>query len=129
MPFSPYREWRGNAEDGDTLEFTSLSKQEYLAARDGFLKPPYCRMTTDFLSLSFSLGGAVGLSERFAALYERNGNTVFFKEWWGDPAYAPQAASFLGASAFVARTPDENGSPFGVGINIPAGTVFLAALD
>ena len=128
-PFSPYREWTGDAEAGDTAGFAALTREEYLAARDGFLRPPYCRMTTNFLSLSFSLGGAVGLEGRFAALYERNGDTVFFKEWWGDAALAPRAAAFLNATKFVARTPDKNGTPFGVGIGIPAGTVFLAALD
>lgn len=129
LPFSPYREWRGVAEEGNTANFKLLSKEEYLAARDGFLQPPYCRMTADFLKLSFSLGGAVGLDGRFAALYEQGGDTVLFKEWWGDPTLAPQAAKFLGAKDFLARTPDENGTPFGVGIGIPAGTVFLAALD
>ena len=128
-PFSPYREWQGEAEDGDTTGFATLSKEEYLAARDTFLTPPYCRMTSDFLKISFSLGGAVGLAGRFAALFERNGDTVLFKEWWGDPALAPQAAKFLGAAKFVARTPDKNGTPFGMGVGIPEGTVFLAALD
>ena len=128
-PFSPYREWQGDAANDDTAGITALSKAEYLAARDKFLKPPYCRMTADFLSLSFSLGGAVGLDGRFAALYERSGDTVLFKEWWGDAALAPQAAKFLEAANFVARTPDENGTPFGMGIGIPAGTTFLAALD
>ena len=129
LPFSPYREWRGDAEDGDLTGFASLSKEEYLTARDRFLKPPYCRMKADFLSLSFSLGGAVGLAGRFAALFERDGDTVLFKEWWGDAALAPLAAKFLGAAHFTARTPDKDGTPFGVGIGIPEGTVFLAALD
>ncbi len=129
VPFSPYREWQGEAEDGDTAGIAALSKEEYLTAREAFVQPPYCRMTTDFLSLSFSLGGAVGLDGRFAALYERSGDTVFFKEWWGDTALAPQAAKFLNAAKFVARTPDKYGTPFGVGIGVPAGTVFLAALD
>lgn len=129
LPFSPYREWEGAAEDGDLTGLVMLSKEEYLTARDGFLTPPYCRMTADFLKLSFSSGGAVGLDGRFAALFERDGDTVLFKEWWGDPAFAPQAAKFLGAASFVARTPDESGTPFGVGIGIPEGTVFLAALD
>ena len=129
VPFSPYREWQGDAADGDTAGFSALSKEEYLAARDGFLQPPYCRMTTDFLSLSFSLGGAVGCTGRFVALYERNGDTALFKEWWGETAMAPQAAKFLGAAKFVARTPDKDGEPFAVGIGVPAGTTFLAALD
>ena len=128
-PFSPYREWQGEAEDGDTAGFTVLSKEEYLAARDGFLQPPYCRMTSEFLSLSFSLGGAVALDGRFAALYEKAEDAVLFKEWWGDPALAPRAAKFLGAAEFTARTPDKNGTPFGVGVGVPEGTVFLAALD
>ena len=128
-PFSPYREWQGDAEMGDTDGFKPLSKAEYLAARDGFLQPPYCRMTSEFLSLSFSLGGAIGLDGQFAALYEKENDTVLFKEWWGDPSLAPRAAAFLGATKFTARTPDKNGTPFGVGVGIPEGTVFLAALD
>ena len=84
---------------------------------------------SDFLSLSYSLGGAVGLDGRFAALYEKADDTVLFKEWWGDVDLAPRAAKFLGAARFTARTPDKNGTPFGVGVGIPAGTVFLAALD
>ena len=128
-PFSPYREWQGKAEEGDTEGFKALSKTEYLTARDGFLQPPYCRMTKDFLSLSYSLGGAVGLDGRFAALYEKENGTVLFKEWWGDVDLAPRAAAFLGATDFTARTPDKNGTPFGVGVGVPEGTVFLAALD
>ena len=128
-PFSPYREWSGEAKDGDLAGILSLSKEAYLSARDSFLKPPYCRMSADFLSLSYSLGGAVGLDGKFAALYERDGDTVLFKEWWGEVDLAPLAAKFLGAARFTARTPDKTGAPFGVGVNIPEGTVFLAALD
>ncbi len=127
-PFSPYREICGEAQ-GDTACIAPLTKEAYLAARDAFLAPPYCRMTADFLSLSFSLGGAVGAKGKFAALYERDGDRVLFKEWWGDLDFAPRAAAFLGVSHFEARFPDPCGTPFGVGINIPEGTVFLAALD
>ena len=128
-PFSLYREWQGAAADGDTTGIKSLTKEEYLTARDGFLQPPYCRMSAEFLSISFSLGGAIGLDGRFTALFERSGSTVLFKEWWGDPSLAPLAAKFLGAADFTARTPDKNGTPFGVGVGITEGTVFLAALD
>lgn len=129
VPFSPYREWEGEAKEGEVCGFTALSKEEYLAARDGFLRPPYCRMSADFLSLSYSLGGAVGLAGRFAALYERENDAVLFKECWGEVDLAPAAAKFLGAARFTARTPDKDGTPFGVGVGIPEGTVFLAALD
>jgi GNAT superfamily N-acetyltransferase len=128
-PFSPYREWAGEAKEGDVNGFSLLSPDAYLAARDTFLTAPYCRMTPEFLSLCFSVGGAVGMDGRFAALFERDGDTVLFKEWWGDPALAPLAASFLGAKHFTARTKDAGGAPFGVGVNIPQDTVFLAALD
>ena len=127
-PFSPYREISGEAQ-GDTAHIEPLTREAYLAARDGFLKPPYCRMTEEFLSLSFSLGGAVGAKGKFAALYERDGDLVLFKEWWGDLDFAPRAAAFLSATHFEARFPDPCGTPFGVGINIPEDTVFLAALD
>ena len=86
-------------------------------------------MTKEFLSLCFSIGGAVGEAGKFAALYEKDGDRVLFKEWWGDPSHAPRAAAFLGAARFEARFPDKNGTPFGVGINVPEDTVFLAALD
>ena len=33
------------------------------------------------------------------------------------------------AAKYMARTPDKNGTPFGMGVGIPEGTVFLAALD
>ena len=127
-PFSPYREISGAAQ-GDTEGITQLSPEAYLTARDGFLHAPYCRMTREFLSLSFSIGGAIGKAGEFAALYERDGDTVLFKEWWGAIENAPRAAAFLGAARFEARFPDENGTPFGVGVNIPEGCVFLAALD
>lgn len=127
-PFSPYREEQGEAA-GDADGITALSPEEYLTARDSFLQPPYCRMTKDFLSLYSAGGGMLGAPARFAALYELDGDTAFFKEWFGDTAEAPRAAAFLGAAHYKLRTPDENGKPFGVGINVPAGTVFLAALD
>ena len=129
QPFSPHREWEGLAEKGDLSGFTHLTPEEYLLARDGFLKPPYCRMTPEFLSLSFSIGGAVGLAGRLAALYERDGETILYKEVWGDPDLLPLATKFLGGFFFTARMPDKNGKPFGVGIGIPEGTAFLAALD
>ncbi|MBE6629644.1 MAG: GNAT family N-acetyltransferase [Ruminococcaceae bacterium] len=128
-PFSPHREWSGEAMAEQTSALRHLSPEEYLTVRDGFLQPPFCRMTPAFLSLSFSIGGAVGMEGKFAALYEKNAETVFFKEWWGDPDLAPRAAAFLGAKRFFARTSDKNGTPFGMGINVPQDTVFLAAMD
>jgi GNAT superfamily N-acetyltransferase len=127
-PFSPYREVAGEAAC-DFEGVASLSAREYLSARDGFLSAPYCRMTEDFLALCFTLGGAVGKAGEFAALYELDGDTVLFKEFWGDPKNAPRAAAFLGAKQYTARFSDPTGTPFGVCANLPADTVFLAALD
>ena len=136
-PVSPYREIAGEAR-GETADIAALSPDEYLAARDALLAPPYCLMTREFLSLCFfaapdmrgaAPAAAVGAPGKFAALYERAGNAVHFKEWCGDPAEAPRAAAFLGAKTFTARVPDKAGAPFGVGIGIPEDAVFLAALD
>ena len=136
-PISSYREISGKAE-GAPEGVTALSPDGYLAARDALLSPPYCRMTREFLSLCFSAApdmrgaasaAAVGAAGRFAALYERAGDAVHFKEWCGDPSEAPRAAAFLGAKTFTARVPDKSGAPFGVGVGIPEDAVFLAALD
>lgn len=127
-PFSPYREVEGKAQ-GDPVGIATLSPEEYLSARDGFLQAPYCRMSKEFLSLCFTLGGAVGEAGKFAALYERDGDTVLFKEFWGDVANAPRAAALLGAASYTARFADPEGTPFGVCANLPTDTVFLAALD
>ena len=127
-PFSPYRETAGEAA-GDPTGILSLSPKAYLEARDGFLHPPYCRMSEDFLSLCYTLGGAIGEADQFAALYELDGDTVLFKEFWGDVRHAPRAAAFLGAKHYTARFPDPTGTPFGVCANLPTDAVFLAALD
>lgn len=128
VPFSPYRELQGEAQ-GDSAGITTLLPDAYLAARDGFLQAPYCRMSKEFLSLCYTLGGAVGEVGKFAALYELDGDTVLFKEFWGDPENAPRAAAFLGAAHYTVRFSDPTGTPFGVCANLPADTVFLAALD
>lgn len=127
-PFSPHRELRGEAM-GESEGIRSLSKAEYLAARDALAPTPCCRMTEDFLSLSYLYGGAVAEDGKFAALYELDGDTVLFKEWWGDLDAIPCAAKFLGATHYEARFIEEGGTPFGVGVNLPAGCRFLAALD
>ena len=131
-PFSPYATITGKASTPPSLaksEIRSLCEDEYLSARDLFLSPPYCRMTPAFLKLCFSVGGAIGLDGHFAALYEKQGSTVLFKEWFGDHGFLGEAAAFLGATDFKARFPQKDGAPFGVGVGIPEGTVFLSALD
>ena len=129
-PFSPHGECEGKARVGEVaLPFSHLTPEDYLAARDALLCAPYCRMTHDFLSLAFRGGGAVGLDTRFAALFERHGDTVLFKECLGDRSLLPDAAAFLGASRYHARFPAGDGAPFGVGIDVPEGCTFLAALD
>ena len=86
-------------------------------------------MTKEFLSLSFSLGGAIGKEGVFAALYEADGDTVLFKEWWGDTTLISAAAAWLGAKHWSTRIADPNGTPFGMGMHLPDGAAFLAALD
>lgn len=129
-PFSPYREVCGEAAPINAEPaIKALSSLEYLRARDALAPIPCTRPTSLFLNLAFTMGGAVGLAGHFAALYAKEGNTVLFKEWYGDVSLAPSAAAYLGATHFTARIPDKNGTPFGVGIGIPEGTTFLAAMD
>lgn len=131
-PFSPYKVQTGEVRDADreaTVGIQRLSPTAYLSLRDTRLAKPYCRMSEDFLSLAYLGGGAVGAYGRFIALFERQGDTVLFKEWFGNLDDAPRAAAFLGAARYEVRYPDEGGTPFGVGIGIPEGTIFLSALD
>ena len=106
-----------------------LSPTAYLTIRDARAPRPHCRMTEDFLSLFYLEGGAVGAFGRFIALFERHGDTVVFKEWFGNVEDAPRATAYLGAARYEVRYPDANGTPFGMGIDIPDGTIFLSALD
>ncbi len=127
-PLSPYLELSGIA-GSDTQGITDLSPREYLAARERFLTPPYCRMTPEFLSIAYLGGGAIGADGHFAALYERRGERILFKEWWGDPELAPGATAYLGASAYTLRKTAPDGTPFGMGCGVAKNIAFLAALD
>lgn len=132
-PVSPYLEASGESTPTDE-RFQHLTVAEYLALRGGFLKPPYAVPTAEFLSLGFSFGGAVALDGKFAAYYERREDTVFFKEWLGDTAFAPRAAAYLGAVRYKLRTPcgeNEAGAttPFGMAAGCPSDLCFLIALD
>lgn len=127
-PFSPYAEKAGDATpDGKVYEL--LDPAAYLSRREAFLKPPFCRMTKEFLGLSYLYGGAVALEGRFAALFEKDGDKVLFKEWCGDVSFAGGAAAFLGAAHYRVRYADADGSPFGMGVGMPVDAAFLAALD
>ena len=131
-PFSHFSTLTGDVSLDDIANASGiqrLSKEAYLTLRDTLLAKPHCRMSKDFLSLAFLDGGALGAYGRFIALYEWRDDTVLFKEWFGDKADIPLAAAYLGAAHYEARYPDREGSPFGVGIGIPEGTLFLAALD
>ena len=131
-PFSPFCTVTGDVSPDDlskTSGIQRLSKNAYLTLRDTLLAKPHCRMSEEFLSLAFLDGGAIGAYGRFIALYEWCDDTVLFKEWFGDKRDVPLAAAYLGAAHYEARYPDDNGTPFGVGIGIPEGTTFLAALD
>lgn len=132
VPFSPYSVQKGDVTDADRAECTGiqrLSPTAYLTLRDARVARPHCRMSEDFLSLAYLDGGAVGAYGRFIALFEWYGDTVVFKEWLGDIADAKRAAAYLGAAHYEVRYPDANGTPFGMGIGVPDGTIFLSALD
>lgn len=105
-----------------------LTPQEYLDRRDAIAPLPHCRPTLDFLSLYAHDGGFVE-TEGALALYEKSGEAILFKEYWGDPVFAPRMAAFLGGARFELRQRDENGTPFGMGASMPYEAAFLAALD
>lgn len=128
-PMSPMLTEVGTATPGDVTAFRHLSVEEYLRARTAFLPLPHAEPTPAFLSLGFSLGGAVALENEFVAFYERRGALVWFKEWLGKREFAPRAAAFLGAAQYKLRTPDKGGAPFGVGIGVPRELAFSIALD
>ncbi|MBE6555497.1 MAG: GNAT family N-acetyltransferase [Ruminococcaceae bacterium] len=128
VPFSPYREEQGEAA-GDPCGIRSLTMHAYTEAREELLPLPHVTPTPAFLELAEMTGGAVGEQGSFAALYEREGDSVYFKEWCGDSGAAPRAAAFLGAARYRLRTPDPEGRPFGMTAGLPADTVFLPALD
>lgn len=128
LPFSPMVEIEGNAEY-DTCEALSLNAAAYLAQRTAFLTTPYATPTANFLSLHFLFGGAIGVPGKYAALYEIHNKTVLFKEWLGNPEFAPGAAAKLGALHYRLRTRDQNGTDFGMGAACPKDTTFLIALD
>lgn len=127
-PFSPFVTLSGRAAGGmDGISV--LSARGYRAARRAFLPLPFAEPEEKFLSLTFLSGGALHAPGRFAALFEREGKRVIFKEWLGDRSDIPRAAAFLGADSFVARCYDAAGTPFGTGVGLPENTLFLPALD
>lgn len=135
-PFSPILEQNGVAyaaetakSDGAFTDFRELSPGEYLTQRRCFLKAPFAEPQERFLTVHRSYGSAIGDGERFAALLERHGENVFFKEWLGDVLLAPAVAAWLGAATYRLRTYRDGGTPFGVGANCPADTAFLIAMD
>ena len=128
-PISPVKTLEGAAVAGDCTGFSELNVDEYLAARESFLSLPFACPTREFLSLGFLLGGAVCKAGEFAAFYERRGDLIYFKEWLGNPDFAPRAAAFLGAAQYKLRTPDAGGKPFGVGLGVPPALAFSIALD
>ena len=128
LPFSPIKTLfglAGSAAPGCRM----LTPGGYLALRDRFATAPVCRMTGEFLGLALVTGGLAAYGEQAAALYDREGDTVIFKEWWGDPDFAPRLAAFLSAARYELRLPHPDGEPFGVMSGLSQDTVFLAAMD
>ena len=128
VPFSPVQITTGAAR-GEFASARKLSPAAYLAARDTFSPTPCCRMTERFLSLAEVTGGLAGDPETAIALYDRDGDLVVFKEWWGNADFAPRLAAFLGATHYELRLPDPNGAPFGMMAGLDAQTLFMAAMD
>ena len=127
-PISPLLEREATAAP-DNGRCRLLSKAAYSAARAALAPLPTCAPTETFLSLYEAEGGFVTCGAEAIALYERQGALILFKEFWGDPALAPHMAGFLGGEQLKLRYRHADGTPFGVGIGIPADAAFLAALD
>ena len=128
-PISPIQSWEEEATPGDE-HCRHISATEYLDARVYHALLPLCTPTEVFLSLYEQGGGGfVECGEEAAALYELQGDTVIFKEFWGSVHLAPRMAGFVGGKRLSLRRYHPNGEPFGVGIGIPAEAAFLAALD
>ena len=106
-----------------------LTAAAYLTLRDEFAFAPCVRPTAEFLSLYELGGGFVAYGLDAVALYEKHGDKIWFKEYWGDTLFAPRLAAFLGGTQFELRFADPDGTPFGMGAGLPADTAFLAAMD
>ena len=127
-PISPIEEWEEDAAPGDE-HCRHLSAKEYLISREYLAPLPTCAPTETFLSLYENGGGFAECGEDAAALYEKQGDLILFKEFWGSTHLAPRLAGFLGGKRFRLRRYRPAGDPFGVGVGLPAETAFLAALD
>lgn len=129
-PFSPITVTHGDAAASAALPTPrALTPAAYLALRDELAPMPHCRMTEAFLRVAVTTGGTVGLGADCAALYDRVGDTVIFKEWWGNADFAPHMAAYLGAARYELRRFCADGVPFGVMSGLPQETLFLAAMD
>lgn len=130
VSFSPITVSRGNAAwQAEVPAPLSLTPSAYLAVRDALAPVPHCRMTEEFLRVAVTTGGMVGVENICAALFDRTGDTVIFKEWWGNADFAPHIAAYLGAAHYELRRCAAEGTPFGVMRGLPQNTVFLAAMD
>ena len=127
-PISPIEEWEEDATPGDE-HCRHLSARDYLIAREYLAPLPTCTPTKDFLSLYENGGGFVECGENAAALYEKQGDLILFKEFWGSVHLAPRMAGFLGGKRLRLRRYRPGGTYFGVGVGISEDTAFLAALD
>lgn len=127
-PFSPIEVETGEA-TAPSGAVRLVSSAEFLTLRDSLAPLPHCRPTKAFLSLYENGGGTAAYGNDAVAIFERSNGGILFKEYWGDPVFAPRLAAFLGGEHFELRRADQNGKPFGVGIGVPTGTAFLAALD
>lgn len=127
-PLSPMETLQGDATAAAGNE-RHLMPAEFLRLRDALAPIPHCRPTATFLSLYQNGGGMVAAGKDTAAIYEKQGEIILFKEYWGSPDAAPRLSAFLGGSAFRLRRYTASGTPFGMGVGIPAEAAFLAALD
>ena len=126
-PLSPVQVQRGvAAADGGRCRL--LTSREYLDRRDAVAAPLHCRPTPAFLSLYEGEGGFAE-TEGALALYERRGEDILFKEYRGDPVFAPRLAAFLGGARYELRRYHAGGTPFGMGAGVAYEAEFLAALD
>lgn len=129
VPFSPLKTVRSEVAIHAPVVTQALTPEEYARRRARIAPYPTCAPTVEFLSLAMRFGGAVAVGDEALALFERAGQAVRFKEWWGDVTLAPRVAASLGATEFELRHVSDSGISFGVMRGLPANAAFLAAMD
>ena len=128
-PFSPIEVCEGQALAADCGAVRAVDAATYLSLRQALAPHPCCTPSASFLEVLSADGGALWWEGHALALYARRKDKILFKEYWGEPDFAPRLTAFLGGARYALRRPDPAGDCFGVTNTLPQTTVFLTAMD